>query len=74
MRWGPIIGSTFIALLIISTQWPKLQKNQKKEKVTIILITAIGWVLSILLFLFPDLPGPTQLVDQLFRPLGQMIE
>ncbi|MDP4084983.1 MAG: hypothetical protein Q8934_10265 [Bacillota bacterium] len=74
MRWGPIIASTITVLFIFLFEWPKLQKNQKKEKFIFIILTSMGWCISILLFFFPDLPGPTKFIDLLFKPLGRMLE
>jgi len=34
----------------------------------------MGWLLAILLLFFPDMPGPTQMIEKLFKPLGKMLE
>ncbi|WML44223.1 hypothetical protein [Neobacillus sp. PS3-40] len=74
MRWGPVISSSLIILFIVLYQWPKIKKEQKKEKGAFIILTAFGWLLATLLFLFPDLPGPTELIDFIFKPLGRLLE
>ncbi|WP_308126673.1 MULTISPECIES: hypothetical protein [Priestia] len=51
-----------------------MERNQKKEKTSFVLLTTMGWLLAILLLFFPDMPGPTQMIDMLFKPLGKMLE
>ena len=74
MRWGPLFGSTFIVLCMILFQWKKMTQNQKKEKVAFITLTILGWLLMNLLFTFPNIPGPTEMVDSIYKPLGKMLE
>ncbi|MEH7376000.1 hypothetical protein [Neobacillus drentensis] len=74
MKWIMVLGITVCMVLIALFEWPKMARNQKKEKAAFVTITAMGWLLSILLLFFPDMPGPTQLIDKLFKPLGKIIE
>ncbi|MDQ6601006.1 hypothetical protein [Bacillus salipaludis] len=74
MKWLAVIGITVCVVLIILFEWPKMEQNQKKEKTAFVTITAVGWILGILLLFFPDMPGPTQMIEVLFKPLGKMIE
>ncbi|PGY12943.1 hypothetical protein [Bacillus sp. AFS031507] len=74
MKWIMVLGITICMILIALFEWPKMSRNQKKEKAAFVTITAMGWLLAILLLFFPDMPGPTQLIDKLFKPLGQIIE
>jgi hypothetical protein len=55
-------------------QWPMLKKNQKKEKISFLMLTAFGWIMAISLILFPDIPGPTQIINYIFKPLGMLLE
>lgn len=61
-------------VLIFLYEWPKMDRNQKKEKAAFVILTTMGWLLAILLLFFPDMPGPTQMIDMLFKPLGKMLE
>ncbi|SDM84368.1 hypothetical protein SAMN04488137_2201 [Fictibacillus solisalsi] len=63
-----------MVVLLILYEWPKMGQHQKKEKTAFVTITAMGWLLAILLLFFPDLQGPTQMIEQLFKPLGKMLE
>lgn len=69
MRWGLLFATSFIIALIILYDWPKLNKKQKKDKVTFIVMVSIGWLIGVLLIFYPDIPGPTQWVDWLFSPI-----
>jgi hypothetical protein len=74
MKWGSFLLSTLTIFLIVFIQWPKVKKNQKKEKLIFIFMCIFGWLLAITLILFPDLPGPTQIIDYTFKPLGRFLE
>jgi multisubunit Na+/H+ antiporter MnhB subunit len=74
MKWGPAFGTTFLVFLIVLYQWSKLKQNQKKEKVVLMFISSMGWLLAILLIFFPNMPGPSELIDYLYRPLGKLLE
>jgi predicted permease len=74
MKWGAIFLCCIGILLMVLFQWPKLKKNQKKEKISFLILTAFGWIMAISLILFPDIPGPTQIVNYIFKPLGILLE
>ncbi|MCM3114249.1 hypothetical protein M3610_02940 [Neobacillus sp. MER 74] len=74
MRWGPLFGSTFIVLCMTLFQWKKLNRNQKKEKAAFVSLTILGWLLMNLLFTFPNIPGPTEMIDSIYKPLGNLLE
>jgi multisubunit Na+/H+ antiporter MnhB subunit len=74
MRFGPFFGSTIIVICMILFQWPKLNHDQKKEKTAFIVLTGLGWLLINFLFIFPNTPGPTEIIDFLYKPLGKLLE
>lgn len=74
MKWVTILGVTVCIFLFTLYEWPKMEKNQKKEKVTFGILTILGWLLAILLLFFPDIPGPTQMINSLFKPLSHLLE
>jgi hypothetical protein len=61
-------------MLIILYEWPKLKKNVRKVKVVFFTLITIGWLLAMLLVLFPTLPGPGQLIDNIYSPIGRYWE
>jgi multisubunit Na+/H+ antiporter MnhB subunit len=72
VNWGAIIGITVVASLLVWYEWPRIKPGQKKEKAALIGLTLIGWSLAVTLLTIPNLPGPTQWIDTLFRPLAQI--
>lgn len=74
MKWGGILGITALLVLIFLYEWPKLKKSIRKVQVVFFTLITIGWVLAILLVLFPNMPGPSQLIDFIFKPIGRYWE
>lgn len=64
-----------VSLLITVIQWfYRLRHAPKKERAAYLSILALCWILAISLVINPRLPGPSQLVNYLFHPLGQLLE
>ncbi|MGE7761445.1 hypothetical protein [Peribacillus sp. NPDC097895] len=61
-----------IVFLIILYEWPKMKKNPKKDKVAFLTLLLIGLVLS--MFNLPQMSGPTEWMQTLFRPFGEYME
>ncbi len=74
MNWGAICGITFLSILMVMFEWPKINRTQRKEKAALLALTAIGWMLSMLFVFYPELPSPTQWVETMFKPLGRLLE
>ncbi|HEX7057355.1 MAG TPA: hypothetical protein VF260_09210 [Bacilli bacterium] len=72
--FGSLLGITAFAALIVILQWPMVKQQQKKERAAFIIFTAIGWSLSLLLVIFPEMPGLTTLVNFLYKPLGYLLK
>ncbi|MGM7721588.1 hypothetical protein [Metabacillus sp. Hm71] len=74
MNLASVFGITVVAILITLYEWPKMNKNQKKEKCAFVSLTISGWLLAVLLVYFPDMPGPTDLIDMIFKPFGKLLQ
>jgi len=74
MIWAQVMGITFIAALMALYEWPRLGRGRKKEKAAFVTLTALGWLLAVLYAFNPDMPGPTQLIDAIYGPLGKILE
>jgi hypothetical protein len=74
MKWGPIFLNSIVILVIIFIQWSTLKKLKKKEKIAFLFLTIFGWLLANTLVFFPEIPGPTQIADFIFKPLGKLLE
>jgi multisubunit Na+/H+ antiporter MnhB subunit len=69
-----ILGTLVLVALIFLYEWPRINRTQKKEKVVFVVLLSLGTILAIVLIWNPDLPGPTQMVDYIYKPLGRMME
>ncbi|MEH7544974.1 MULTISPECIES: hypothetical protein [Bacillaceae] len=74
MKWGSILGCTVLIIMIILFQWSRLKQKQVKEKAALLTLSILGWILAILMLFFPDMPGPTQFIDWMYRPLGELLK
>lgn len=74
MNIASVFGITVVVILMALYEWPKMEKNKKREKRTFIALTMAGWLLAVLLVYFPDMPGPNQFIDKIFRPLGMLLQ
>jgi multisubunit Na+/H+ antiporter MnhB subunit len=74
MKAGFILGTLVLVAIIFLYEWPRINRTQKKEKVIFIMLLSLGTILAIMLIWNPDLPGPTQMIDYIYKPLGRMLE
>ncbi|MGJ9384415.1 hypothetical protein [Salipaludibacillus sp. CF4.18] len=74
MKGLMVLSVTFVIVLMFLYEWPKMNQKQKKEKYTFVVLSAMSWILAVLLIFFPEMPGPTELIDQIYKPLGKMLE
>ncbi|MCZ0754422.1 hypothetical protein [Anoxybacillus sp. J5B_2022] len=69
-----LLGSSIVVVLICLLEWPRFQRAHKKEKATFLVLLGLGMALAAALIYKPDLPGPSQLVDYMFRPFARMLK
>jgi multisubunit Na+/H+ antiporter MnhB subunit len=69
-----ILGTLVLVALIFLYEWSRINRTQKKEKAVFVVLLSLGTILAIVLIWNPDLPGPTQMVDYIYKPLGRMME
>jgi multisubunit Na+/H+ antiporter MnhB subunit len=74
MKIGLILGTLVLVALIFLYEWPRINRTQKKEKAVFVVLLSLGTILAIVLIWNPNLPGPTQMVDYIYKPLGRMME
>ncbi|WP_085992235.1 hypothetical protein [Oceanobacillus senegalensis] len=74
MKLLSVLGIIFLGILITLVEWPRIGKDQKKEKIAFVLLTVVGIILATLLVYFPEMPGPTQMVEGMLKPLGKLLE
>ncbi|MCY9660781.1 hypothetical protein P5G65_00800 [Paenibacillus chondroitinus] len=61
-------------LIITFFQWFRLKNRPTKDKAAYLSILALCWMLAIVLVMNPGMPGPTQLVNYIFYPLGKLLD
>lgn len=74
MKWGDLWLLTTLIVLFAAGDWRKIDKKLRRERAAYFAICLGAWVLSLLLVLFPRLPGPTQLFAAMLKPLTKMME
>ncbi|MBT2726393.1 hypothetical protein J7E63_05495 [Bacillus sp. ISL-75] len=74
MKWAIVFAFSIVLALMFLYEWPKIKSKEKKEKIVFVCLLAMGWVLSFILLFYPDTPGPTNLVDSIYKPLGKLLE
>ncbi|PDM41087.1 MULTISPECIES: hypothetical protein [unclassified Geobacillus] len=74
MKIELILGTLVLVALIFLYEWPRINRTQKKEKAVFVVLLSLGTILAIVLIWNPDLPGPTQMIDYIYKPLGRMME
>lgn len=75
MKIVAVLGITIIVALMALFQIARLDpQKHKKEKAAFWALTAVGWLLAILLVFFPDMPGPKQLMVTIYKPFGKILE
>ncbi len=69
---GSFFCTTVIVALIILYEWPKMKQNPKKDKMAFLTMLLTCLVLS--MFNLPQMSGPTQWIEVIFRPFGEFME
>ncbi|UPK41333.1 hypothetical protein [Paenibacillus pabuli] len=73
MIWVKIAGVSLVLAMIVKFEWLRLNQGHTRERATLIILAAMGWVAALLVILFPEMPGPIMLIDWLYRPLAGLI-
>ncbi|MFB5676179.1 hypothetical protein ACE3NQ_04075 [Paenibacillus terreus] len=69
MTWLNVAGTTFATALMIWAEWRGLGDKQKRERVSLIAAAGVAWFMAMLILLFPNIPGPIEMLNSLFNPL-----
>lgn len=73
MKFYEIAGMTAAALSLYAID-RRLLRQTPEHRLIYFGTLAAGWALSLALILNPGLPGPTQLVEWLYGPLGKWLK
>lgn len=74
MKLAALFGIAVVTILITLYTWPKIDKEQQKDKRTFIALMIVVVLLAVILLYFPKLPGPTELIEWIFDPLAKVLE
>jgi len=74
MEWVSVVGIVAVLILMALYEWPNLKSNKARDKIAFVGLTVLGGILAVLLVLVPELPGPSDFMDSLFKPLINMLE
>jgi hypothetical protein len=74
VKFVAIFGLSLVVALYTLYEWPKINPEQKKEKIAFISLSAAGWVLAVLLLLYPEMPSHTRIIKIIYAPLGKLLE
>ncbi|MEI0737163.1 hypothetical protein VQ056_11675 [Paenibacillus sp. JTLBN-2024] len=50
-------------------EYPRFRPENKKEKAAFTVLASAGWALAIALMWFPRLPGPTEFINYVTKPI-----
>ncbi|MEK4358388.1 hypothetical protein NYE48_15170 [Paenibacillus sp. FSL M7-1455] len=63
------LGVTLLVLLMFFYEYPRFRPENKKEKAAFTVLASAGWALAIALMWFPRLPGPTEFINYVTKPI-----
>ncbi|WP_047986495.1 hypothetical protein [Ornithinibacillus californiensis] len=72
MNWGIVLTIQVIVWLIVIVEWKQLKKLSRKGKVLFSSLLLISVIFSFLNL--ETLAGPRTVLDQIFGPLGDILE
>ncbi|SDW19438.1 hypothetical protein [Paenibacillus sp. CF384] len=73
MKLGSLLGITVIFVIMIVMEWPRL-RHLRRERTAFAVLTAIGYLLALLLLYYPEVPGPTQMFEMFYKPFTSILE
>lgn len=74
MKWATVLGVITVFVFMTLYEWPKMKVQMKREKIAFAALTILGEVLALLLVFYPEMPGPTQWIDAIYKPLEKFLE
>lgn len=69
MTWLYVTGVTGVTALMVWAEWRGLEPDNKKERIAMTAVAASGWLVAVLVLVFPNWPGPIEFFNSLLKPL-----
>lgn len=70
MIWLKVAGVSLVVAAIVGAEWRSLDPRRKKERAALVAVAAAGWLAAVLVLMFPNMPGPMELIDWICKPLA----
>ena len=74
MEWVAVLGIAAVLVLMALYEWPRMKSQGKREKFAFAALTVLGGILAVLLVFVPEMPGPTDFIETLYKPLTNIFE
>lgn len=74
MKGGAIAGISLIAVLMTWYEWSALRRSPWKTKLAYAVLLLASWLIALLLVHNPNLPGPTQALMKIYKPLAGLLK
>jgi hypothetical protein len=74
VKWVALAIVAVTVVLMFLYEWPRINRNQKKEKAAFVALTTIGCFLAILHIFYPSMHGLTEWIDKISSPFGSFLE
>lgn len=74
MEWVAIAGIAAVLIVMALLEWPNLKRGKTRDKIAFVALTVLGGILAVLLVFDPELPGPSNFMNFVFKPLVNMLE
>ncbi|MBO7743114.1 hypothetical protein I8J29_02825 [Paenibacillus sp. MWE-103] len=68
-----MVGICLLALLIFFYDLPRIKKDRTRERSACVALTIAGWLILLLTALFPHMPGTTQLMEIIYKPVTKFL-
>lgn len=73
VKWAMVLGIAVVLLVMFLYEWPRMERQWKREKIAFAVLTVLGGILASALVFYPDMPGPTQWLATLYKPLEHLL-
>lgn len=74
MELSRALGIAAILVTIAVLEGRRLKAHQRRERFAMIAMCIAGGILAVMLVYNRELPGPTQFIEALFKPLAEAFE
>ncbi|OZB98752.1 hypothetical protein [Paenibacillus sp. XY044] len=64
-----LLGVTLLFAAVFLYDFSSVDPKKKKERAAIAVIISAGWLVAVLLLFAPGLPGPTEWINQVTKPI-----